>query len=56
MSSLTPDGLKTGVKYKESPLKEVSMLYAKWYEVVITIFVLLWLFGKLGENPVYYGG
>jgi hypothetical protein len=48
--------LKTGVKYKESRLKEVSMLYAKGYEVVIVIFVLLWLFAQLGGNPGYYGG
>lgn len=29
------------------------MLYAKWYEVVIVIFVLLWLFGHLGQGPGY---
>jgi hypothetical protein len=44
---------KEGVKYKESRLKEVSMLYAKWYEIVIVIFVLLWLFGSLGQSPGY---
>ena len=34
-------------------LKEVSMLYAKWYEIVIVIFVLLWLFGSLGQGAGY---
>jgi hypothetical protein len=34
-------------------LKEVGMLYAKWYEIVIVIFVLLWLFGSLGQSPGY---
>lgn len=29
------------------------MLYAKWYEIVIVIFVLLWLFGSLGQGPGY---
>jgi hypothetical protein len=45
--------VEIGVKYKESRLKEVGMLYAKWYEVVIVIFVLLWLFGSLGQSPGY---
>lgn len=26
------------------------MLYAKWYEIVIVIFVLLWVFGALGQG------
>lgn len=29
------------------------MLYAKWYEIVIVIFVLLWVFGALGQSPGY---
>ena len=31
------------------------MLYAKWYEVVIVIFVLLWVLGQIGQGPGYYG-
>lgn len=32
------------------------MVYARWYEIVIVIFVLLWLFGQLGgQGPGYYG-
>lgn len=28
------------------------MLYARWYEVVIVIFVLLWVFTQVGgPNP-----
>lgn len=28
------------------------MLYARWYEVVIVIFVLLWVFAQVGgHNP-----
>jgi hypothetical protein len=48
-----PVWVEDGVKYEESRLKEVSMLYAKWYEIVIVIFVLLWLLGSLGQNPGY---
>jgi hypothetical protein len=30
------------------------MLYAKWYEVVIVIIVLLWVFGQLrGQGQGY---
>lgn len=30
------------------------MLYTRWYEVVIVIIVLLWVFGSLrGQNPGY---
>ncbi len=53
MSLRPPDVVEGGVKYKESRWKEVSMLYAKWYEIVIVIFVLLWLFGNLGQNAGY---
>jgi len=28
----------------------VQMLYARWYEVVIVIFVLLWILGQVGQN------
>ncbi len=53
MSPHPPVRVEDGVKYKESRLEEVSMLYAKWYEIVIVIFVLLWLFGNLGQNAGY---
>lgn len=27
--------------------RRLNMLYSKWYEVVIVIIVLLWVFGQL---------
>ncbi len=30
------------------------MLYAKWYEVVIVIIVLLWVLGQLGGQGSGY--
>ncbi len=30
------------------------MLYAKWYEIVIVIFVLLWVLGALGQGPGFH--
>ncbi len=30
------------------------MLYAKWYEVVIVIFVLLWVIGQIGGRGYGY--
>lgn len=30
------------------------MLYAKWYEVVIVILVLLWVFGQVGGQGAGY--
>lgn len=29
------------------------MLYAKWWEIVIVIFVLLWLVGQVGQGSGY---
>jgi hypothetical protein len=34
-------------------LRRATMLYAKWYEVVIVIIVLLWVFGQLRGGHGY---
>lgn len=45
------------LKYKKAAqLAEgrVKVLYAKWYEVVIVIFVLLWVIGQVGGQGAGY--
>jgi hypothetical protein len=53
MSLDTPDGLREGALVEgDNPMAEggVQMLYARWYEIVIVIFVLLWILGEVGQN------
>lgn len=56
----TPNGVEGVVQEVQggSPAgwRRVKMVYARWYEIVIVIFVLLWLFGQLGgQGGGYYG-